>query len=55
MNEPKILPKHTWFECKCKFDARKRNSNQKWNNDKCPCECKEHICEKILSLESCCM
>ena len=20
--------------CKCKFDGRKYNSNQKWNNDK---------------------
>ena len=22
-------------ECKCKFDGRKWNSNQRWNNDKC--------------------
>ena len=25
---------------KCHFDGRKCNSNQKWNNDKCQCECK---------------
>ena len=33
-----------------KFDSEKCNSNQKWNNDKCRCECKspkEHrVCEK---------
>ena len=28
--------------CKCKFDGRKCNSNQKWNNDKFECECKKH-------------
>ena len=36
-------------QCKCKFDGKKCNSNQKWNNDKCQCECKnlkEHVCEK---------
>ena len=40
INESKILTKHTSWECKCKFDGRKCNSNQKWNNDKCRCECK---------------
>ena len=34
-------------ECKWKFDSRKCNSNQKWNNDKSRCRCKKHhICEK---------
>ena len=33
--------------CKCKFDGRKHNSNQKCYNDKCWWECKKHhICEK---------
>ena len=27
-------------KCECKFDGRKCNSNQKWNNDKWQCECK---------------
>ena len=46
-NESKILPKDISCECKCKFDTRKCNSNQNWNNDKCPCRCeKHHICEK---------
>ena len=47
INELKSLPKDISCECKCKFDGRKYNSNQKWNNDKCRYECsKYHICEK---------
>ena len=47
INESKILTKHVSCEYKCKFGGRKCNSNQKWKNDKCWCECKKHhICEK---------
>ena len=47
INESKTLAKHISCKCKCKFDGSKFNSNQKWNNDKCRCECKKHnICEK---------
>ena len=42
INESKTLTKHISCKCKCKFDSRKFNSNQKWNNDKCRCECKKH-------------
>ena len=45
VNESKILTKHASYKCKCNFDGRKCNSNHKWNNDKCSCECKKyHIC-----------
>ena len=45
INKSKTLTKHTSCESKYKFDGRKCNSNQKWNNDKCGCECKKHsIC-----------
>ena len=45
--ESKILAKNISCECKCKFDGRKCNSNQKWNTIKCRWECKKHhICEK---------
>ena len=37
INEAIILTKHISSECKCKFDSRKYNSNQKWNNDKYRC------------------
>ena len=45
-NESKTLKKHALCECKCKFDDKKCNPNQKWNDDKCQHECKKHICEK---------
>ena len=34
-NESKILTKVVSYESKCKFDRRKCNSNQKWNNHNC--------------------
>ena len=45
--ETKTLMKHISCESKCKFDGTKCKSNQRWNNDRCWCECKKHhICEK---------
>ena len=50
INESRTLTKHTSCKWKCKFDVRKCNLNQKWNNDKFGCECKnpkEHrVCEE---------
>ena len=49
INESKTLAKHISCKCECKFDDEKCNSNQKWNNDKCRCLCKnpkEHLCVK---------
>ena len=47
INQSKILTKCISCEWKCKFDGRKCNSNQWWNNDKYQCECKKHrICER---------
>ena len=40
VNVSKILTKHISCKFECKFDGRKCNSNQKWNNAKCWCECK---------------
>ena len=34
-NESKKLTKDLSYQCKCRFDGRKFNSNQWWNNDKC--------------------
>ena len=45
-NESKIVTKDISRECKCKLDGRKCNSNQKWNNDRCRCECKKYMYEK---------
>ena len=47
INESKTLTKHISYECKCKFDGRKCNSNQNRNNDKCRRQCeKHHTCGK---------
>ena len=47
IGEGKTLAKHISRDCKCRFDGRKCNSGQRWNNDKCRCECKkQHVCEK---------
>ena len=35
INESKILTKDISCECKCRFDGKKCNSDQCWNNDKC--------------------
>ena len=41
------LTKHISCKCKCKFDGRKCNSNQKRSNDKYRYEFKkDNICEK---------
>ena len=49
INEPKTLTKHIWCECKCRFDGRKCDSDQCWNNDKCRCGCKMcDVCKKIM-------
>ena len=46
-NEIKILTRNISCKCKCKFEKRKFNSDQKWNKDKCWCKCrKNHVCEK---------
>ena len=46
-NESKILTKDISCKCKYKFDGRKCNLNQNWNNVKFRCECKKHhISEK---------
>ena len=51
-NESENLAKDISYECKCKFDGRKCISNQKWNKNKCRCECKKHhICKKKIIFE----
>ena len=40
INEAETLTKYISYKCRCEFDGKKCNSNQKWNNDKCWCECK---------------
>ena len=50
INKSKTLTRHISCICKSKFDGRKCNSNQKWKNDKCQCECKnkKNVCKKVI-------
>ena len=34
---------HETSKCKCRLNARVCNNKQRWNSDKCRCECKELI------------
>ena len=38
-NELKTLTKHVLCLYKCEFNGRKCGSDQKWNNNKCRCQC----------------
>ena len=49
-NEAKTIIKHISCDFKCKFNSTRCNSNQKWNNDKCQCECNTYrACRKNYS------
>ena len=50
VNPSRTLANHISYKLKCKSDARKCNSNQKWNNNMYQRECKnakKHcVCKK---------
>ena len=49
-NETRHIEWHETCKCKCRLDASVCNNKQRWNTDKCRCECKElinkGICDK---------
>ena len=49
-NETRHIKWHETCKYKCRLDASVCNNKQRWNNDKCQCECKElidkGICDK---------
>ena len=49
-NEARHIEWHETCKSKCRLDASVCNNKQRWNNDKCRCECKElidkGICDK---------
>ena len=48
--ETKSMTKHISCDCKCKFNSTTCNSNQKWNNRICQCECTNYRkCKKDYS------
>ena len=40
INETRHIKWHETCKCKCSLDASVCNKKQRWNNDKCQCECK---------------
>ena len=42
-NKARPIQWHETFKCKCRLHASAFNSKQRWNKDKCRCECKELI------------
>ena len=44
------MTEHISRDCKCKFNSTLCNSNQKWNNKTCQCECRNYrTCKKDYS------
>ena len=41
-----VMAEHISCDCKCRFNSTIYNSNQKWNNKTCQCECKNHRTSK---------
>ena len=49
-HEAETLTKHVSCDSKWKFNSTTRNSDQKWNNETCQCECKNfRKCKKDYS------
>ena len=42
-NETKNIKWHETCKCECRFSSIVCNDKQRWNKDKCGCECKELI------------
>ena len=42
-NEARRIEWHKTYKCKCRFNSSVCNNKQRWNDDKCRCECKELI------------
>ena len=42
-NETRHIEWHEPCKCECRLDAIVCNNKQRWNNDKCICDCKELI------------
>ena len=48
-NQTRHIKWHETWKCKCRLDASVCNNKQRWNNDKCQCECKELIYKGICN------
>ena len=48
INEPRQIVWHETCKCICKLTSAVCNSRQIWNEDKCRCECKEDLINKMV-------
>ena len=48
-NQPRHIEWHKTCKCKCGLDSSVCNNKQRWNEDKCRCECRG----KLIDKESC--
>ena len=49
-DERRHIKRHETCKCKCRLDAIVFNNKQRWNNDKCQCECKELIDKGVCDI-----
>ena len=49
-NETRHIEWHETCKCECRLDAIVCNDKQRWNNDKCRCECKELIAKGLCDI-----
>ena len=45
-NHTKHIKWHETCKCKCRFDSSVCNKKQRWNEDKCRCECRKELSDK---------
>ena len=49
-NQTKHIEWHETCKCKCRLDATVCNNKQRWNEDKCRCECTEILSDKVITV-----
>ena len=45
-NQTRHIEWHETCKCKCRLDASVCNNKERWNEDKCNCECREELIDK---------
>ena len=46
-DETRHIKLHEMCKCQCRLDAIVFNNKERWNKDKCRCECKE-LTDKVI-------
>ena len=51
-NETRHIKWHESCKCKCRLDGSVCNNKQRWNDNKCRCECKELIDKGVCVIKN---